>query len=514
MEPEKTGHTAIGMRNDALPGEESLGPVSPVKQYALASIFIVLGALIAVNFVSSRVERESVISRLETEALEPAKVSTFRIIAGISQITESEPMAGTLLRLPHNTDAIDRIVLNALAGQQVARVDILGASGEIYYSTDPYYIGDDSEYRSGPTFATSEYVGAAAISGLDGQTAMIEAVVSRVPVYTEGSVQGDESLQAIVVIHRDVSSAIDVATGAGASFRFWMVIGVMAVVFASLMIVVMRGHRDQTEARRKLRDLLVHEHVLVSELDRRNADLKSADEARLRLLSVVTHELGNPLSSISAFIGILSKNRDGNFSDREMGMIAAIGRGEVQMRMLLSDLLDLSRVEADELELNIARVDLNDVVKGVVESMSPVIDERSQTITTVFTKRDVPVDGDRARLEQVISNLLSNASKYSPVSTEIKITVSIDDQLCVVELTDQGIGISRADQKKLFSPFFRADNAETRDVHGTGLGLVICKQLVELHGGRITLRSARGSGTTFRVEIPTAEIVGQLPAAA
>ena len=75
----------------------------------------------------------------------------------------------------------------------------------------------------------------------------------RGPVYKERSVQGDESLQAIVGIHGDVSSAIDVATGAGARFRFWMVIGVMAVVFASLMIVVMRGHRDQTEARRKLR---------------------------------------------------------------------------------------------------------------------------------------------------------------------------------------------------------------------------------------------------------------------
>jgi len=491
------------MGHEDLPSEESLGSVSPVKQYALASILIVLGALIAVNFVSSRVERESVISRLETEALEPARVSTFKIIEEFSRITD--PASGMLHTLPDDTDLIDRIVLGALVGQQVARVDILNTSGEIVYSTDPFYIGNDSEYRAGPVHATSEYVGAAAISGLDGQTSLIEAVISRVPVYTEGRVRSDDSLETIVVIHRDVSSAIDAAVGAGARFRFWMVIGVMAIVFASLMIVVMRGHREQTGARQKLRELLDHEHVLVSELDQRNADLKSADEERLRLLSVVTHELGNPLTSISAFISILSKNSDGNFSARDMTMVDAISRGEAQMRMLLNDLLDLSRVEANEMELNIALIDIQDVVNGVVESMTPVVESKSQSISTSFPATIVVVDGDRARLDQVITNLVSNASKYSPAETEIKISVSANETHCVIETTDQGIGISKEDQQKMFVPFFRANNAETRDVSGTGLGLVICKQIVELHGGRLTLRSARGSGSTFRVEIPIAQ---------
>ncbi len=503
METDITGHNTIGIGHEDLPSEESLGSVSPVKQYALASILIVLGALIAVNFVSSRVERASVISRLETEAIEPARVSTFRIVEEISKITK--PAAGTFLTLPEDTDVIDRIVLSALVGQQVARVDILGASGEIFYSTDPFYIGDDSEYGTGPTFATSEYLGAASINGLNHETSLIEAVISRVPVYTEGSIPSVDSLETTIVIYRDVSTAIDVATGAGARFRLGMIMGVMAVVFASLMIVVMRGYRAQTEAHRKLQELLVHEHILVSELDRRNADLKTADEARLRLLSVVTHELGNPLTSISAFISILAKNRDGNFSEREMKMIGAVGRGEVQMRMLLSDLFDLSRVEANELELNLAPVDLSDVVMGVVESMTPIVEEKSQNISVECPDCIFGVYGDRARLDQVVTNLLSNASKYSPANTEIKISVSIEDSRCVIELSDQGIGISKEDQKKLFTPFFRADNAETREVRGTGLGLVICKQIVELHGGRMTLKSARGSGTTFRVEIPVNE---------
>ena len=502
MEPDNTGNSDAEIGHEDLPRGNSLGSVSPVKQYALASVLIVLGSLIAVNFVSSRVERASVVSRLETEALSPAKVSTFRIVEALSQITN--PVAGMLLTLPDDTSVIDRIVLSALVGQQVARVDMLDTTGEIVYSTDPFYVGDDSEYAVGPFTATSEYVGAAAISGLDGHTALIEAVIIRIPVYTEGAVPGVDSHEITIVMYRDVSSAIEAAIGAGARFRLGMNVGVMAIVFASLMIVVMRGHREQTEARRKLRELLVHEKILVAELDQRNADLKSADEARLRLLSVVTHELGNPLTSISAFISILSKNRYGNFSDREISMIGAISRGEAQMRMLLNDLLDLSRVEANELELNISLIDLNEVVKGVVESMTPVVDEKSQTISAVFHDGVVTVDGDRARLDQVITNLLSNASKYSPVNTEIKISVSVASSLSVVEITDQGIGISKKDQDRLFTPFFRADNAETRQVRGTGLGLVICRQIVELHNGRLKLRSARGSGSNFYVELPIA----------
>jgi signal transduction histidine kinase len=503
VEPENKGVGEQWLDHRDLPNEDFLGTVSPVKQYALASILIVLGALVAVNFVSSRVERESVISRLETEALGPAKVSTFKIVEEISQITD--PSSGMLLTLPDDTSVIDRIVLNALVGQQVARVDILDAYGEIVYSTDPFYIGDDSEFADGPNSAWSNYVGSAAVSGLDGHTALIEAVITRVPVFTEGSVPGASSLETTVVMYRDVSAAIDAATSAGARFRFWMVIGVMAVVFASLMIVVMRGHKAQTEARNKLRELLVHEHLLVSELDQRNIDLKSADEARLRLLSVVTHELGNPLTSISAFINILSKNKSGNLTPRDITMIDAISRGETQMRVLVKDLLDLSRVEANELELEISAVDLREVVRGVVQSMAPVLDAKFQSMTSDIPKTIIDVDGDRSRLDQVVTNLVSNASKYSPDNSVIQLSISVDDACSIIEIVDNGIGISPEDQEKLFTPFFRSDNSETREVPGTGLGLVICKQIVELHGGTMKISSSRGRGTTVKVELPLAK---------
>ncbi|MBT4125729.1 MAG: HAMP domain-containing histidine kinase [Chloroflexi bacterium] len=489
-----------GLSHSGLPTEDSIITGSPVKQYALASILIVLAALVAVNFVSSRVERESVISRLETEALGPAKVSTFRIVEELSQITD--PTAGMLLSLPNDMSVIDRIVLDALAGQQVARVDILDNTGEIIYSTDPFYIGDDSLYAEGPNTANGEYVGAAAVSGLDGHTALIEAVITRVPVFTEGRVPGPDSHETTIVMFRDVSTAIDAATSAGAQFRFWMVIGVMTVVFASLMIVVMRGHRAQNESRSKLQQLLVHEHMLVSELDQRNADLKLADESRLRLLSVVTHELGNPLTSISAFAGMLMKNKEENLSDRQLSMVAAINRGETQMRALVKDLLDLSRVEADELELELANLDVREIIDGSIDSMNPIFDAKFQTITSSADSDSISIDGDRTRLNQVITNLLSNASKYSPEGSNISVNTYSNESIFVTEITDDGIGISTEDKLQLFTPFFRSDNSETRQVPGNGLGLVICKQIVELHGGSLTVDSTKGQGTTVRVELP------------
>ena len=497
---EHLGRVDRGTSHYELLKQDTLVSSSPVKQYALASILIVLSALVAVNFVSSRVERESVISRLETEALGPAKVSTFRIVEELSKITD--PIDGTLLTLPDEIALIDRIVLDALVGQQVARVDILDPSGDILYSTDPYHIGDHSEYAEGPNTASGNYVGSAAVSALDGHAALIEAVITRVPVFTEGRVPSAESHETTVVMYRDVSTAIDAATSAGARFRLLMVIGVMMVVFISLMIVVMRGHRVQNEARSRLQELLTHEHLLVSELDQRNADLKAADEARLRLLSVVTHELGNPLTSITAFAGMLSMNKDGNLSDREIKMVDAIGRGEAQMRILLKDLLDLSRVEANEMELEIAPVDIRRVAEDVLDLMAPVFEAKLQNITSEISLVPIQVDGDQSRLVQVVTNLLSNASKYSPEHSVIRLSTTTTTTCSIIQVSDRGIGISTDDQKKLFTPFFRSDNSETRQVSGTGLGLVICKQIVELHGGTLTINSASGRGTTVLVELP------------
>jgi hypothetical protein len=136
---------------------------------------------------------------------------------------------------------------------------MIDISGRIFYATDANSIGAKSSATSRMDQAVSEYVGSAAIAGLSGQTSLIEAVVTTVPVFQEGGSSILENLEMTMVVYRDVTTAIDAATSAGARFRLLMTIGVMTVVFATLMIVVVRGHRAQTAARKQLETLLEHE---------------------------------------------------------------------------------------------------------------------------------------------------------------------------------------------------------------------------------------------------------------
>jgi len=297
------------------------------------------------------------------------------------------------------------------------------------------------------------------------------------------------------------------ANVAGARFRLLMTVGVMTVVFATLMIVVIRGHRAQTAARNQLETLLENERALVDELDQSNADLKAADEERLRLLSVVTHELGNPLTSISAFANLLSRNKTKNLTDKQISMLSSIRGSEQRMRTLLRDLQDLSMVESGAMRLEFDNIELKELVTEVVRSMEPISDELGQQLELLYSSKIEHLEIDRIRVSQVVTNLISNASKYSLTRSEIVVEVVDSFESVTIAVSDNGIGISSEDQAKLFTPFFRADNYETREMPGTGLGLVICRQIAELHGGELSVESVRGSGSTFTLAIPKSRSV-------
>ncbi|MDA0233039.1 MAG: ATP-binding protein, partial [Chloroflexi bacterium] len=142
---------------------------------------------------------------------------------------------------------------------------------------------------------------------------------------------------------------------------------------------------------------------------------------------------------------------------------------------------------------------------------------RSQTLTVQSNEDDTWIDADRARISQVITNILSNACKYSPEKTEINLICEIDGDRLHLAIVDHGIGMTGEEQQSLFTAFFRADNETTRTVPGTGLGLVIAKSITELHGGEVRLKSRPGVGTTIELWLPglTAKVTAEeLPQAA
>jgi signal transduction histidine kinase len=175
-----------------------------------------------------------------------------------------------------------------------------------------------------------------------------------------------------------------------------------------------------------------------------------------------------------------------------------------RLALLIEDMLDVSRAQSGKLSLRLEHVDMRDIVNEVVERTfpSPADDPRGHPIH--LSLPDAPVVGhwDRTRIDQVLTNLLTNAAKYSPPGEPIAVVLRQRDGLALLDVKDRGIGIPTDEQEHLFQPFFRARNASSNDYSGIGLGLYLSRELVLRHGGDITVTSAEGRGSVVHVELP------------
>jgi signal transduction histidine kinase len=236
-------------------------------------------------------------------------------------------------------------------------------------------------------------------------------------------------------------------------------------------------------------------------LEAQARELERTNEAKSQFLSTVSHELRTPLTSIVAFTDLLARDREQSLNEKQRRHLDIVRRNARQLGALINDLLDISRIESGKLRVVKAQFDLTELVRHVVDSLAPVMASMGQRLI-MDLPGELRITGDRDRILQVVSNLISNASKYSPNGSTVALVAYADGEYVALAVRDQGVGISRADQSNLFTPFFRADNSTTRAVGGTGLGLAIAKRLVELHGGDISVVSEPGKGSTFTVRLP------------
>lgn len=237
--------------------------------------------------------------------------------------------------------------------------------------------------------------------------------------------------------------------------------------------------------------------------------LRQTNNAKSEFVSLVSHELRTPMTSIRGYADMLAKERAGALNMQQQAFVETIQRNADRMHILVSDLLDISRIETGKLEINIEATEIRQSVDRALETVTEMIHERNHKLA-VDVQRSLPdalVDPDR--LTQVFINLLSNAAKYTPKQGHIKVGVSYsekDPDFIRCEVSDNGIGICTEDQIKLFTKFYRVDSPEVHEQPGTGLGLAITKNLIELQGGRIWLRSQPGKGSTFYFTVPVADV--------
>ena len=223
------------------------------------------------------------------------------------------------------------------------------------------------------------------------------------------------------------------------------------------------------------------------------------------LLSSVTHELRTPLTSIVAFTHILKHNPRGNLTRRQIDYLRTMERNGRRLALLMNDLADLSRIERGVFSIDTKPFRFKGLCREVAAGLIPMLRERGQTLLLDLQESQMQVIGDRDRLAQVLNNLITNASKYSPEDSPIDLKVRVEEQHLSMSVNDRGIGIAEEDKPRLFTSFFRGSNANDCRTDGFGLGLHIARTIVELHGGTIWFESALNVGTSFFVRIPIDE---------
>jgi two-component system phosphate regulon sensor histidine kinase PhoR len=230
-------------------------------------------------------------------------------------------------------------------------------------------------------------------------------------------------------------------------------------------------------------------------------DLRKLERVRRDFIANVSHEFRTPLTAIQGFAETLLAGAIDDPQNR-LRFLEIILEHSRRLARLTEDLLMLSKMDADRLELEIRRLSVSQFVEGCIETTQRPAAEKDLRISVNLQQPLPDIAADRRRLAEVLQNLLDNAMQYTPSGGQIMVSASANDAEVTFTVSDTGIGIPRADQSRIFERFYRVDVARSREVGGTGLGLSIAKHLVEVHGGRIWVESEVGQGSQFHFTVP------------
>ncbi len=232
---------------------------------------------------------------------------------------------------------------------------------------------------------------------------------------------------------------------------------------------------------------------------------KSLDRLKSEFVAVVSHEIRTPLTSVKGAVELLSDDRFFQNNDQQRKLLVIAHANSERLLLLINDILDFSKLESASLPMSMEQQRIEPVVEQAAYNLRTLIEERHIHLTLTFAPDLPDLMLDSNRITQVVTNLLSNAIKFSPMEGRIDIATELSDGVVQVAMRDHGEGIADQDLPKLFRKFSQIDSSTTRKAGGTGLGLVICRGIVEQHGGKIWVESGSGQGSTFFFTLPVAQ---------
>jgi signal transduction histidine kinase len=229
---------------------------------------------------------------------------------------------------------------------------------------------------------------------------------------------------------------------------------------------------------------------------------RESERLKDEFVALVSHELRTPLTSIIGYVETMLDGEVGALTEEQIHFLRVVDRNAERLLSLVGDLLFVANLDAGAIALEQQELDLARLVAECVEAARPDADSRGIELDLEGPESVPPVDGDPARLGQVLDNLISNALKFTPAGGSVRVRLRVAVGSVALEVEDTGIGIPEAEQARLFDRFYRASSATARAIPGSGLGLSVARAIVEGHGGTIGVASVDGRGSTFRVELP------------
>jgi len=229
--------------------------------------------------------------------------------------------------------------------------------------------------------------------------------------------------------------------------------------------------------------------------------METKEEEWLRFIDTLSHELKTPLTSIIAAAGLLAEELEATGDESYQKLSQTIIHNANTLETRLGELLDIVKTGSGRLQLQVEPVDMKSLLQGIGWQVTPILQGKGQNLTMDLPDSFPIIHGDGQRLEQVVLNLMTNATKFTPKGGNITLRARKRDVDLLIEVQDNGIGIAREEQARLFKPYSRI-SADRQRQPGLGLGLALAKQVVELHRGKIWVVSEAGKGSTFSFSLP------------
>ncbi len=276
------------------------------------------------------------------------------------------------------------------------------------------------------------------------------------------------------------------------------------------VIAAIRDITERKAAEQEIRDISERFTAELTatnqQLELRNREVERANRLKSEFLATMSHELRTPLHTINGFSELLSEEKDGLLNDKQRRFVTHIRTDGQHLLQLINEILDLSKIEAGQLELHPENVDAGDGIDDVLGSIRSLGAKKRVTVES-SVERGVRIRADWIRYKQVLLNLLSNAIKFTPCGGRVWVEGKVEGGFACISVCDTGIGLPPEEHEAIFSPFHQAD--VTKSVReGTGLGLSITRRIVEHHGGRIWVESEPGKGSRFSFTMPLASVTG------